>query len=475
MTVGKVNISDALKRVEALLLEDKSVSPQVRALMEMLVLIIGLLLEKMGLNSKNSSIPPSKDAKRERGSKRKGKGKRKPGGQVGHTGATLEKFANPDKIETIEIDRRTIPSGNYTRVGFETRQVVEIEISKLIIEYQSEILQDETGNQFVAEFPEGVTRPVQYGASVKAQSVYMSQHQLLPYDRIRDYFSDQCSIPLSAGSVFNFNKQAYALLEAFESIVKRQLTRQDVLNVEETGININGKLHWLNTAGNDRWTLFFPHAKRGAVAMEAMGILKHFTGILCHDHWKSYFRFKCLHALCNAHHIRELELAGEQDKQKWAKKMQKFLLEIKESVDKAGGCLIEQDAEKVRSRYREIIAEGERECPPTPPKEIKGKRGRIAKSKSRNLLERLRDYEVETLRFMTNKLVPFTNNQGENDIRMTKVQQKISGCFRSMEGAQIFCRVRSYLSCCRKNGVAPTEALNILFSGNLPDFISKLE
>lgn len=213
MTVGKVNISDALKRVEALLLEDKSVSPQVRALMELLVLIVNLLLEKMGLNSKNSSIPPSKDPKRERGSKKKGKGKRKPGGQVGHKGATLEKFANPDKIETIEIDRRTIPSGNYTRVGFETRQVVEIEISKLIIEYQAEILQDEAGHQFVAEFPEGVTRPVQYGASVKAQAVYMSQQQLLPYDRIRDYFSDQCSIPLSAGSVFNFNKEAYSFLK----------------------------------------------------------------------------------------------------------------------------------------------------------------------------------------------------------------------------------------------------------------------
>lgn len=199
--------------------------------------------------------------------------------------------------------------------------------------------------------------------------------------------------------------------------------------------------------------MFFPHEKRGGIAMQAMGILEKFQGILCHDHWKPYFKFNCLHALCNAHHLRELERAFEQDGQKWAKKMQDLLIEMNNETTKANGLL----------------------APPPATKKPDGKRGRTANTKSRNLLERLRKFQTETLLFMTNKIVPFTNNQGENDIRMTKVQQKISGCFRSLQGAQIFCRIRGYLSTCRKHSMQPTEALQILFSGKLPEFVPKIE
>ena len=478
MTIGKIDVTATLKNVGNLLAEDKSSSPQMRAMMELLVVIIQLLVAKMGLNSKNSSTPPSKDPKRLRGSKRsKAEGeKRKPGGQNGHEGCTLKKVATPDKIATISIDRRTIPSGRtYTQVGFESRQVIDIEISTVVTEYQAEILKDEDGNQFVAKFPAGITKSVQYGASVKAQAVYMSQQQLIPYDRVRDYFTDQCGIPISAGSLFNFNQEAFTLLETFEGIVKRQLHTASVLHVDETGINVNGKGHWLHTSGNDLWTLFFPHGKRGRAAMDAMGVLTHFHGTLCHDHWKPYFHYDCLHALCNAHHLRELEWAWEKDNQRWAKALQSLLVEINKEVDKAGGLLREEAAAIFRLRYRAILADGDLECPAPEPNAGKGKRGRVARTKSRNLLERLRAFETETLRFMTDPLVPFTNNQGENDIRMTKVQQKIAGCFRSLEGAQIFCRVRSYLSTCRKHGVAATAALNTLFSGRLPDFLAKLE
>ncbi len=476
VTVGKINITETLKSVETTLREDKSISPQIRMLIELLVVVITMLLGKLGLNSGNSSKPPSQDPKRQRGSKQKTTGhKRKPGGQNGHEGTTLKKVPNPDRVETIEIDRRTLPRGDYTPVGFETRQVIDIRISSEVTEYRAEILQNEAGTQFVADFPPEVTRPVQYGASVKAHAVYMSQFQLLPYDRIRDYFADQCGIPLSAGSVFNFNQEAYVLLGTFEAIVKRQLVKEGLLNADETGINVNGKTLWLHTLGNDQWTLFFPHAKRGGEAMRAMGVLKDFYGILCHDHWKPYFNFPCLHALCNAHHLRELERAWEQDNQKWAKNMQTLLLEINEAVDAAGGRLTKKAAKRFRSRYRNILTRGDRECPAPKTKADSSKPGRIARSKSRNLLERLREFETETLRFMTDKRVPFTNNQGENDIRMTKVQQKISGCFRSFEGAQMFCRIRGYISTCRKQGVAPTKALQMLFAGKLPDFVTKLE
>ena len=474
-TIGKINITDALKNVEVLLEQEKSISPQVRAMMDLLVVVIHLLLGKLGLHSANSSIPPSQDPHRKRGSKRKGKGKkRKPGGQNGHDGSTLQREQNPDRIETIEVDRRTIPRGEYRSVGFESRQVIDIEISKVVTEYRVEIVEDAQGRQFIAEFPTGVTRPVQYGHLVKAQSVYMSQQQLVPYDRIRDYFADQCGIPISAGSVFNFNREAFGLLETFESIVTRQLIAQPLLHADETGINVNGARLWLHCLSNPLWTLFVPHTNRGGEAMKAMGVLPHFGGTLCHDHWKPYFQFNCLHSLCNAHHLRELERAWEQDGQRWAKKMQDLLLEINEATEKAG-CLTEKAAKTFRNRYRSLLTRGDDECPPPDPKHHAQTRGRIPKTKSRNLLERLRKFETETLRFMTDKLVPFTNNQGENDIRMTKVQQKISGCFRSFQGAQIFCRVRSYLSTCRKHNLAPTDALQTLFSGRLPDFIKQLE
>ncbi len=475
-TIGKINVADALKNVKVLLQQDKSISPQVRAMMDLLVVVIHLLLGKLGLHSANSSIPPSKDPHRKRGSKRKAKGKkRKPGGQNGHDGSTLQREQNPDRIETIEVDRRTIPSGEYRSVGFESRQVIDIEISKVVTEYRAEIVEDAQGHQFIAEFPTGVTRPVQYAHSVKAQSVYMSQQQLVPYDRIRDYFADQCAIPISAGSVFNFNREAFGLLETFESILKRRLIREELLNADETGINVNGARWWLHCLSNPLWTLFFPHTNRGGEAMKAMGVLPHFGGTLCHDHWTPYFQFNCLHSLCNAHHLRELERTWEQDGHRWAKKMQDLLLEINQATQKAGGHLREKAAEEFRRRYRHVLTRGDIECPPPDLKRHARKRGRIPKTKSRNLLERLRAFEIETLRFMTDKLVPFTNNQGENDIRMTKVQQKISGCFRSFQGAQIFCRVRSYLSTCRKQNLAPTDALQTLFLGRLPDFIEQLE
>jgi transposase len=475
VTMRKQDINKALQNVEALLKEDQSASPQMRAMMQLLVTIIHLLAAKLGLDSSNSSTPPSKDPNRPRGAKNKAKGvKRKPGGQHGHEGANLKKEEHPDRIETLSIDRRTIPADTYVEAGFEARQVIDMEVVKVVTEFRAEVLENPRGEQFVAQFPADVTRPVQYGGSVKTQAVYMSQQQLLPYDRVRDYFADQCGIPISAGSLFNFNQEAFDRLESFEAIVQRHLMRQELLHADETGINVNGKLLWLHSVSTDKWTLFFPHAKRGGDAVKAMGILEPFRGILCHDHWKPYFQLQCQHALCNAHHLRELEWAWEQDGQEWALKMQELFLDMRHDVEKAGGSVTEEEAQSFRRRYRAILARADEECPPPDPKTHSG-RGRVARSKSRNLLERLRDFEVETLRFLTDSRVPFTNNQSENDIRMTKVQQKISGCFRSFEGARIFCRVRSYLSTCNKHGVAPTEALASLFSGTLPNFIASLQ
>lgn len=473
MTLGKdkIDVTATLERVEQTLRDDTSLSPSVRSLLELLVVIIELLIAKLGLNSTNSSLPPSQDPHRARPAKRQA-ARRKPGGQNGHPGSTLKPLP-PDRTETLPIDRRTLPKGSYRSVGFETRQVIDIEISRHVTEYRAEILLDAEGHRFVAEFPPGVTRAVQYGNTVKAQAVYLSQQQLIPYERIRDYFTDQCGIPLSSGSLVNFNRSAFERLETFEAIVKQQLLNEPLLNADETGVNVNGKRLWLHCLSSPAWTLFYPHLNRGEQAMTDMGVLPHFQGTLCHDHWKPYFRFECTHALCNAHHLRELQRAFEHDGQQWAKKMQTLLLEINKATTAPGGCLSEQSAQKYRRRYRNLLNRADGECPPA--KANPDKRGRTAQSKSRNLLVRLRDFEDDTLRFMTDPHVPFTNNLGENDLRMTKVQQKISGCFRSFDGAQFFCRIRSYLSTCRKHNLKPTEALNFLFAGKLPDFIPPLE
>lgn len=204
---------------------------------------------------------------------------------------------------------------------------------------------------------------------------------------------------------------------------------------------------------------------------DRMGLLPLYRGYLVHDHMKSYYRYENItHCLCNAHHLRELERAWEEDHQTWAKSLQDLLIEMNNVVHDAGGVLSVKNQIEYQERYRDILKRGDDECLRPPPKEP-GKRGCQKKSKSRNLLERLRDFEKDALRFMSVAIVPFTNNQAENDLRMTKVQQKISGCFRSMEGARIFCRIRSFLATCRKNNVSPTDALRGLFQAKFPAFM----
>ena len=471
MKIDSIDVDSAINSVKELLKKESELSPALRSALEVLLILVTLLLNRITLNSKNSSKPPSTDPNRKKSGKQ-GKSDRKPGGQKGRNGTTLEQVDDPDEVTELKVDRRTLPKGpQYQEVGHEIRQVIDIDISRFVTEYRAQILEDNQGNRFVACFPEGVNRAVQYGLNLKANAVYMSQYQLIPYDRIRDHFQDQMHIPVSAGSVFNFNKDAYDRLESFGQWAKTQLAQSDLMHADETGINIGGRRHWLHCASNASLTWFYPHAKRGTEAMDEMGILPFFKGVLCHDHWKPYYHYECIHALCNAHHLRELERAWEQDHQQWAKQMQALLIDIATAVEDAGGRLPPDEAERWRQAYRKLLEKAETECPPPDESQRKGKRGRLKRSKARNLLERLRDFEQDVLRFVDLENVPFTNNQGENDLRMTKVQQKISGCFRSMDGARIFCRVRSYLSTCRKQGMTATHALTLLFQGKNPDFM----
>jgi transposase len=469
LTIDNIDVDATVKKVKDLLAAETNLSPALRSTLDVLILLVHLLVNRLSLTSRNSSQPPSKDRFPAR--IKAPASANKPGGQPGRVGTTLRVIDDPDAINLLTVDRSSLPPGDYREVGYERRQVFDIDISRVVTEYRAQVLEDQAGRRYTAPFPAEVAKAVQYGNGVKAQAVYLSQYQLIPYQRVEEHFQDQLHLPISAGSIFAFNQQAYALLAQFEHQLIAKLLAARVLHADETGININGKNHWLHCLSNAQFTLYYAHAKRGAEAMNAKDVLPHFTGLLVHDHWKPYFRLNCQHALCNAHHLRELTSAHEQEQQAWAKAMIDLLVSMQQAVQAHGGALPMAQGSAYRAQYQALLKQAEVECPPPDPTKRSGQRGRPKRSKSRNLLERLLHYEQETLRFMSDTDVPFTNNQGENDIRMTKLHQKIAGCFRSQEGADIFCRVRSYLSTCRKNNVSASQALSLLFEGQLPAFI----
>jgi transposase len=472
MRLNSGNIKETMTEARRLLDEEKNISPALRAVIGLILVFMEVMLTRLGLNSQNSSKPPSTDEQKKKKNTRV-PSNRKPGGQPGRIGKQLKPVSDPDIIQDIKIDKRTLPRGQYKESGFQARQIIDIDVSIVVTEYRAQILVDETGNRFVATFPDNVKRPIQYGSSIKAQSVYMSQYQLTPFARVQDFFMNQANITISQGSIYNFNLEAYKALASFETVCKDQLICSSRVNADETGINIDGKKHWLHIACNEQWTHFFPHKKRGCEAMNEIGILPKFKGVLCHDHWKSYYKYGCEHALCNAHHLRELEWSFEEDHQKWAGEMQAFLIKLNKKVEKSQGKLSKRQQRYYELQYDTILVAADVQCPsPSVMKRAKPKE-KPKKSKSRNLLERLVNYKADVLRFMTQKDIPFTNNRGENDLRMTKVQQKISGCFRSEEGAFIFCRVRAFLITCRKHNIDVSQALKDLFKGKLPDFVAQ--
>lgn len=474
MKLRNIDVTDTVAKAKALA-DTGSLSAEAKIVIGILITIIELFAKALGANSRNSSKPPSQDPNRKKSTK--AKGTRKPGGQPGHTGTTLEQVANPNEIVPISIDKRTLPKGkNFTQAEPIRRQVFNVQANIVITEYQAEVLVDEEGNRYSAEFPQGVDAPTQYGPSVRGLVAYMTNYQMTPAERTADHLAHHFGLPIGVGTVCNINADAGVRLQQFLASARIALRASEALHADETGVNVGGKRAWLHSLSNDKWTLFGVHAKRGSEGTDALEVVQNYTGILIHDNWSTYFKYPCQHALCNAHHLRELTRAFEDYRQGWAKDMHALLLDINDEVNSSEtGCLSPQRAALREVEFDEIIRRGEVECPPpTPPPEKEKKRGRQKKSPPRNLLERLRERRREVLRFMIDSRVPFTNNQAERDIRMTKVHQKVSGCFRSMDGAGAFCVIRSFISTCLKHGLSPAEALTDLFRGKLPEFVETI-
>jgi transposase len=292
-------------------------------------------------NSKNSNLPPAMDPNREKTSG--AKNKRKPGGQPGHEGNTLQPVDNPDEIKELKIDRKALPPGKWKDAGYERRQVFNLVIKRHVTEYRAERLENENGEHITAEFPAGLVQAAQYGNGVKAHGVYMSVEQLVPCQRVSEHFDSQLNLPVSAGSVCNFKQEAYERLEVFEKWVKGRLITSGVLHCDETGININSSREWVHSASNGLYTCYYPHTRRGKEAMDETGVLPGAEGVLVHDHWKAYYRYEGKgHGLCNAHHIRELT-GAEEEGQRWARSMIDFLLDLNQAVADSSGELTERE------------------------------------------------------------------------------------------------------------------------------------
>ena len=440
------------------------------------------LTELLGQNSQNSSWPPSRDKSRKKPKSNKSQraqSERKAGGQAGHQGYTLAFNPEPDVIAVHRPERcqrcqQPFPE-EVVASAVNKRQVLDLPpLHFVTTEHQVEtVVCPCCGEPTTAAFPAGVTNPVQYGAQVKQLAVYLHIEQLLPYDRSQQLLADLFDLSLSPGSLQNFVEKAADQVQSVTEAIKETVSQAEVAHVDETGFYINGERCWLHTVSTPEMTYFAPHQKRGQAATQEIGVLPTFTGTLVHDNLSSYFLYHlAVHALCNAHHLRDLRAVVENDGQTWATLMILFLLAAKQLVedarDEGQNELSPEQLQRVQQLYEAIVAIGLEENPlPEETKPPPRKRGRPKKSKARNLLERFIVRQDAVLCFVYDFKVPFDNNLAERDIRMMKVQQKISGCFRSWEGAEQFCHLRSYISTIRKQGLNVWEALGSLFEGDV--------
>jgi transposase len=430
-----------------------------------LVQRVKALEDRLNKDSHNSSKPPSSDGLRKpraSASLRKRSG-RKSGGQNGHPGSTLEYRNDPDEI--VEYRPERCEGCSYDLSGVEsvveTRQVFDVPPPRLkCTQHESHwITCPKCGKVCTGRFPSHVTSDIQYGDNIAATVVYLVIYQFVPYQRAVELIRNLFNVSLSEGTIHNICTRAYCALEDVSNKIIKELIKSSLIQCDESGLRVCGMLYWLHLVSNRCFTAYSCQKQRGKLGMEEMGILNEYKGRAVHDGWMPYFLFACAHSLCNVHHIRELIAVYENHKQSWAKDMIELLLDgneaVKSAIAEGKTGLTAYNLKKLNDRYDAAIKAGLEANPSLPG----ARTGREKNTKSGALVRRLQRNKVEALAFLYDFEIPFDNNLAERDIRMIKVKQKVSGGFRSLNGAQMFCRIRGYLSTMKKQGFNMYEAL----------------
>ena len=430
-------------------------------------LILSIFLEKVTKkDNKNSSKPSSQTEKDEsalgyQGSK--GKGKNEDSGTV-HNTRTKETITL-SKADNCEVCGESLI--NTPCLHVERRTKIDIVFEKVVEHIDAEVKQcsvcDSTAK---GRFPNDMPGPLQYGDGLKAFIINLLVCQMVALNRVQKLVKSMIGVVISEASLLKFILRRHLALETWEQQAIEQILKAPAMNVDETSLRVDKKNHWIHVHSAGDITLKFLHRRRGKEAIESINIIPRYGGSIIHDCWSSYFSYKhCEHGLCGSHLLRELTFIFEANDYRWALNMKRLLQETCIKVSKtAEKQLSEKDLANLQKRYRNILTRGEKELPPIPPKPS-GKRGKLAKSDAHNLWERLKLHEAAVLLFAKAPHVSFTNNRAEQDLRMAKVKQKVSGCFRSEIYAHAYCRISSYLQTMANNGVNPLIAIQMALAG----------
>lgn len=424
--------------------------------------VLESLLKK---NSSNSSKPPSSDGLKKKIKNNREKSTRKPGAQPGHKGAGLSLMEKVDEeilCPAPQVCECGEDMSEQAVERIEKRQVIDTPEKWIHVkEYLLEVKTCKCGREHKGYC--NYTQRVQYGEGIKGLLVYLNQYQLMPTERIQEMMKDLFELSVSDGLIFSSTETCFNNLRGTIEHIKQGLIKSEVMHNDETGVRSEGKTQWVHSASNNEFTHYAIHNKRGNEAMDEIGILDHFKGISIHDRWASYDKYTCTHALCNAHLLRDLKFAHEEMNRPWADEMMQLLKQGNEK--KKTETLTNHWITRAANKMDDIILKALKKEPKE--KIQKGKRGRKPQNKSLRLLNVFRDKKTEILLFLKNKIVPFDNNLAERDLRMIKLKQKISGCFRTKHGAEIFCTTRSYISTIRKQDYPVWEAIKQALMGKI--------
>jgi transposase len=440
-----------------------------QAMLMLFELLMAVFMERRTTkDSRNSSLPSSQTEKDETATTQsgaKGKGKSQNEARCANTRTT-------QTVQVVRINRCQSCGEDLSDTpaqGHERRTRIDIIFEKVVSHVDAEIKQCPSCQaQSKGRFPVDMPGALQYGPGIKAYVLNLLIAQMLSLKRVQQSMQTLIGQLIAESTLLKYILQLHRALAQWEQSAIEQLLSMPAIHVDETSLRVDRKNHWIHVCSAGEITLKFLHPKRGRAAIETIGIIPRYGGVVIHDCWASYLAYEhCDHGLCGSHLLRELTFVVDANGYAWAKNMKRLLRETCHRVAKRKRKKLTQvEYRNLQKRYRNILTRGEKELPPIPPKQ-NGKRGRVAKSDAHNLWERLKQHETAVLLFAKLPHVAFTNNRAERDLRMSKVKQKVSGCFRVREYAEAYCRISSYLQTMANQGYNPLIAIQMALSGQL--------